>query len=388
MAAEKKIDEFVFVLITGLLMIIAMLYTWGVEESGTTDTENGENVSISGLFSISGQAQDGSRNIQLGDFTVSYTSGKKILGERSNAVITKGLLEDKSIKISGNTDGSLSLVTDGYIIVDVLDTNSEGPLVVKVNNHEVYNQLAPVGRVTIEVDSDYIDEYNVLEISTAYTGWMFWKSSYYRLDNVQFGLDLFGVAEKRETFSVLEGEVINFKDAWIDGYVQDRGGDGNLMVKINGYEIYKARPLGNIKIGFDKLDVGLIRGLNTVSFSAERDTTYTVKYAGITLVHEEPVQTSKIITFKMDDFDVQNLEAGRTGEIKFRVRDLNYKGSLELKIKDALGVDHKLDIPSYAKDEESVVEFVAGDVDEGTNRLIFEATQDGWFAISNVEVDV
>ena len=167
--AQGKIDEFAFVLLAGLVMIIVMLLIWGIpsEETGQNITEG----NITAPFVVGSQPQDVPRTIRIGDFSVSYAAGSKIINEQNNVKIEKGMFNNKYHKYSVAIDEDMDPVTGGYVIIYVLDTNSLGDLVLKVNNNVVYSQKIEAGEINIPIDKTYLLSYNIIEISTTGPGW-------------------------------------------------------------------------------------------------------------------------------------------------------------------------------------------------------------------------
>ena len=368
---QAKLDEFAFVLIAGLIIIIVMLFAWGVPSSREIPTvipsskslviERGEaesflieinvtskavtltpkgtikdwihfsdnnfeawglsNVEVTidvplnteerdHLGTIVIESMEGgevdipltitvvditetkparvSRPIYIGDFTVSFAKGTEVVKTEENIEVRKNLNEDKKVSMSGIIERDIDLVTDGSISIDVLYTNREGNLVVKFNNQVVFNKKAMPGEIVIPISKTLLNRYNVIQISTTGPGWKFWSKSVYEIDKVEFSINFFGDLGTEETFNVYRDEIINFKEGRLEFYVESYEGPGSLTVEINGYPIYQGRQRGRFVRNFDYVDVGLVRGPNTISFSTERDTTYEIENIRIILVHEEP----------------------------------------------------------------------------------------------------
>ena len=227
--------------------------------------------------------EEASRNIYIGDFTVSYAEGTETVGTESDIEVKNG-----GETISASITRDMDLVTEGSLILDVLYTNNEGNLVVKFNNKVVYDDKAMPGEITIPLTKDLLDSYNIIEISTSKPWWKFWTSSIYRIEIFEFNIDYFGDIEKRESFEVYRDELLNFREAWVYFYINSYDGPGHLKVEINGYTLYEGRYRGSIERSFDFADVGLTRGTNTITFSTEKGTSYEIEDARITIVHEMP----------------------------------------------------------------------------------------------------
>jgi len=361
--AETKFDEFAFVLVAGLIIIIVMLLMWGVptgtqipvvEPSSQSLTINkgslekfilkinvtsdkvtltptgtikdwikfsNNNFDSSGLASVevyvkvpSGtverdyygsieveSAEGGKVSIPLtitvtnpttgketevssthfiGDFSVTYVAGSETLKSVTNIEV-----KDKLVSFSSNIEEDMSLVTDGFIILDIFYTNGEGNLVVKLNNQIILDQNVGVGELKIPIDKGLLSNYNIIEVSTSKPVWKFWTSSDYKFDKIDFGIDVYGNMEKKETFDVAREEITNFHEGRVGFYINSFDGDGNLMVKINDFKVFEGRRQGIVAFNFNYVDVGLIRGENTISFSTETGTTYNIESAKVVIVH-------------------------------------------------------------------------------------------------------
>jgi hypothetical protein len=361
--AEAKLDEFAFVLIAGLIIIIVMLLMWGVpsgvqipvvtpdSQSLTINRGSSEKFILkinvtsdkvtltpkgtikswisfsnndfdcSGLCNVevtvkvpsgteereySGSigvesAERGEASVQLtlnvikqktevrqssslhniGDFTVTYAAGSETIKSMANLEVTK----DKSVSTSGIIEKDMSLVTDGSIIIYVYYTNNEGNLIVKFNNKVIFNQKVMPGRLEIPVDKEYLTDYNTIEISTSVPGWKFWADSVYKIDKIDFNVNLFGSEEKKETFVVSRDEIVNFKGGNVDFHISSVEGNGFLIVKINDRKVYEGKTTGDVSFRFEYVDVGLVTGENTISFSTETGTTYNIERAKITIFY-------------------------------------------------------------------------------------------------------
>jgi len=368
---QGKLDEFAFVLLAGLIIIIVMLLIWGVPTqyeiptvnptSKTLSIERGEsddfileinvtsklvtltakgtiaswvrfsnnnfesyglaNVEVtvkvpSGaderehLGSIIIESQEGgevtvpltikvkepteegkeevSRTVYIGDFTVSYAQGTETVKTESDIEVKKSMSQDKKTTISASITRDMDLVTEGSLVLNVFYTNNEGNLVVKFNDEVVYDNSPMPGEVVIPLSKNLLKSYNIIEISTSKPGWKFWTSSVYRIEKMELKIKYFGDIEREQTFEVYADELTNFKEGAVSFYVNSYEGSGNLKVEINGYTLYDGSRRGSFELSFDFAEVGLTRGMNTISFSTEKETSYEIEKAKIIIVHEEP----------------------------------------------------------------------------------------------------
>jgi len=381
---KKAIDEFLFVLIAGLLMIVVMLIYWGnpeEAEENATDIED-----LEGKFTVGTERTETPTITRFGDFTVSYALGSDVIKTRKNIEIKKSIVSNKYETVSGSVTEDMNTITSGFVTIDILDTNSAGKLIVKVNGHVVHNEVAYPGRLDISVDKSYLKEYNVVEISSSNPGLRIWSSSVYQIEKVDFGINFFGNKEMFETFRIDRYELENFDYAELSFEVDNHEGIGDLLIKINNHKLFKGEPERKFEQRFDKYDVGLVSGQNTISFSTEKGSTYELEDVTLYIVYEEESTTKKTFSFKIISSEYNQLKSEK-GKIEFYIVDTNYLGNLKVYTKDTDGNTHHLaTIEDYEEDEYETVYYDYNDVDIGTNKLIFEATSDGEFTLSNLEI--
>jgi len=286
-------------------------------------------------------------------------------------------------------DQDFSLVTGGYLRIIVDETNQESNLVVKVNGEEVFNQKVTEGLIEIPIKKDYLEGYNSVKISASRSGWKFWVKPFYKLDVVEFYINFYGNLEKVEEFQVYPDELGgNFKTGEVYFKLKDYSGGGDLIISVNNYRIYKGTP-GSLEFhqSFDQSDVGLVHGLNTISFAAESGANYEIGDCILTIIRGESGRKSRSFDFVVSASDYNdNLE----GTISFYISDTDYTGNLLVTITDTAGNKHPTEtiqetIQSYSIGKTIKVDFNKDYVNIGTNTMTFEATA-GNFVLSNVEV--
>ncbi len=383
MIGRKGMDEFVYVLMAGMLFIMVMLLWVGMSPEGEDNIT--DVTQITGAFSIGSYPKDIPRYIRIGDFTVSYAVGSEVIKTGRNVEVKKGLTQNKPYTMSGEIEQNTDLVTSGFVVISVLNTNSQGNLIVKINDEKVFDQVVRPGKIEIPLDKNVLKDYNVVEISCSHPSWKFWSSTVYSIDKVEMGINFYGNLQKSESFLVYEDELKDFKSAEVSFRMDDFKGEGDIIISINDVMIFKGEPSLRFNQMFDALDVRLGPGINTISFSAESGASYDIEDAEIIIIHEEPGRKTRSFDFDVSSSQYDNLE----GEIEFYIGDSNHLGSLLITITDAGGNRHPTEtIQSYSVGETITVEFDETYVDIGTNTVTFEASGDGSFVLSNVEIRV
>lgn len=331
-------------------------------------------------------SQEVSKLIRIGDFSVSFTVGPNILAEENDFEIKKGLFTTQDFKFSGRIEENLDLVTSGFLTLDVLDTNSLGNLVVKVNNNVIFNQKATTGQIDIPIDKSFLKNFNVVEISSDGPGLKFWSTSYFKIEKAKFGINLFGKSDKTQSFLLQKPELENFKMGEVTFTIRNREGTGDLIIRINNRLVFKGIPSGTFTQSFDAFDVGLATDTNSIIFSTETGTNYEIQNAELLVTHESETRKTRTFNLVLSDSDIGKLQGVNRGAIKFFVVDSNNLGELKIKITNPTGVTHDIaTLSSVAQLQTKIITFDDSDVRSGTNSVVFEAVGNGGYTLSNLE---
>ncbi|MBS3052157.1 MAG: hypothetical protein J4428_02205 [Candidatus Aenigmarchaeota archaeon] len=383
---QAKIDEFIWVVTIGMVVIAVLLFTLGSKPGSEGNTT--ENITeIMGEFRVGAVNKDIPRNIRIGDFSVSFTLGSNTIKEDSDIEIRKGLFETKDFKMSGRIDDDLDLVTGGFLVIEILDYSDAGNLIVKINDREVYNQITNPGEINIPLEKSDLKSYNVIELSASSPGWKFWSTSIYKIDKIKFGVNLYGRSEKTTQFQLDEYELRTFSGGDVVFDVVNKEGEGDLIIKINDKLVFKGNPSRNFKKSFDIFDVGLSNGANEITFSTETGTVYELDDTEIVIFHQETARKKRSFTFSITESDLNRLKGNKKGVMEFFIVDSNFLGSLKLSITDANGNEHPVGILSSFRENELIkMSYDDSDVTVGTNIINFETLDDGSFTLSNLEV--
>jgi len=387
MKGQAKPDEFIWVFFAGMLTIVIMLFFWGTPSVQENATENVSTITRE-IFTLGTYETLVPRIIRIGDFSVSYTAGSQTLETKKYIEVKKGLFDDKKFSFSAEFGENLDNVIGGWINLYVL-SGGEGRLIVKVNEKVVYNEKTSAGKIVINVDKNILEKYNVIEISSGLPGLQFWTTSIYNIEKVEFGVDIYGALIKQYNFNLYSSELKNFAGGQVKFNLEEREGSGNLIVRINGRDLFMGIPSGSFTQDFDAFDVGLVNGVNTIEFLTEKDTTYKLDDVQIIINHKELASKTRTFSFKITDSDFKKLENGKKGRISFVLLDSDFNGNLAIKTIDAEGNEHQLDyIQSYAVGKTSTVYFGPNDVKVGTNYAQFSVVGNGMFTLGNLEVIV
>lgn len=357
-----RIDEFAFVLLAGLVLILIMALTWTQQ---TTDVEvlpatigvkaspgspkifamtfNGtmpnvslvvtgqvagwisfleNNFEVMGLKTIDAQVtvpvgtNDGSytglievyyasrkkivsvtidvskaavagvpRDIRLGDFSVSYLLGPEAVATAGNKEVSKGYFSEYKFNLvhEAIADDKFSAITAGTVYLLVEDTNNAGNLIVEFNGVEMHNKKASVGEVSVTIPRDQIKKSNVVTVRAGSPGWTFWMNTVYSIKTARFSIDYQKSVSPEKTFTLADEDVLNFKFGKLHFLLGDSKPTSDMLIKINGYQIYKGTPPKTFDVNFGS-EVGPSIGTNIIYFSVDREASYSLQDVVLTIV--------------------------------------------------------------------------------------------------------
>jgi hypothetical protein len=270
-----KIDEFAFVLLAGLVLIIMMMVSFPVTEENVT-------TNLTNVTTVEGE---NARFIKFGDFTVSYSIGSEVVDSRENEEVAKSYFYEKQINLlSSFTDDKLSIITEGTIQLIVSDTTYEGNLIVLFNDKEIFNKKVGPGEVNIRIDRSLIKKSNIITIKTQPPGWKFWMTNVYRFKTVKFIVNYHGVSFKDFEFNMDYKEIEKLRYGRLEFGVKDFNAVDKLTIKINNVPIWDRVP----PLTFFRQDFGpemtLYPGKNIISFSVGPNAYYSLSDVTLMIV--------------------------------------------------------------------------------------------------------
>jgi hypothetical protein len=265
--AETKIDEFAFVLLAGLVLIIVMMVSF-------TTPQKPSNASTSVTATIP-PITETARFFNLGDFTVSYSLGTDTLASKKNVEVSRGISSEKHVNLIGvTTNDKLAITTSGFIEILVEDTNGAGSLIVELNGNEVFNKVVGPGKVAIPLTKDQINDSNVVAIKAGGPGWRFWMSAVYQISSAKLGINFQGINFKTFNIVLTNDEISKFNFGEISFRVKSSSQAKNdLVIKINDKTIFGGIPSTNFVKQFGN-EIYLSPDVNNVTFSVERTASY------------------------------------------------------------------------------------------------------------------
>lgn len=253
--------------------------------TGTVDITGGDSKkSVQVTISVT-QQSDVPHSFYVGDFIVSYDVGTDFLATKSNVEISRSYFSDSSLNFGSSvSDDKLNILTSGFIYLLVDNTNNAGNLIVDFNGIEVLNQKVYSGDMTIPINRSLIKKYNTVSVRADTPGWKFWMSTVYNLKTVKFSINYQGTSFKDYSFELSSQDVTNFKFAKLSFLVKNyKTPMSDLIITINGQQIFRGIPQIYFEKDFGR-EIILNTGLNTISFSSEKQTYYELENVILTVV--------------------------------------------------------------------------------------------------------
>jgi hypothetical protein len=263
-----KIDEFAFVLLAGLFLMIILMLTWAAQPA-----QNITNVSnVTGIIVT---AEEVSRFVSLGDFSISYILGSATLAEKNNVEAIKGYTVYYPVNLVAVVpEDRLSITTSGSIEIIVEDTNSAGNLIVEFNGEEVFNKKIYPQQISLPVEKEKIKSSNTITIKAGSPGWKFWMNTVYKIKSIKFKINFHGTFFKNFQFVLEPEEVSKFKFGRVSFRVKNFTLPLNdMIIRINERIFFRGLPTTYFSKDFGS-EIYLAPGINNITFSVEKDAFY------------------------------------------------------------------------------------------------------------------
>ncbi|MEM5874711.1 MAG: hypothetical protein QW641_02170 [Candidatus Aenigmatarchaeota archaeon] len=263
MAERKPIDEFVFILMAGLvLMSIIIVYQYQGNQTNVTNATIAENIKF----------------FNFGDFEISYQIGTETVIKRENIKVEKGVFSENfagfSFEISSD---KLGMTKNANIEITISSTNKLGKLIIKLNGNEVANEVFDVGTYLLEIPKSLLSEKNKIEITMEkIPTWKFWQSAFYEL-SFKIYINYAGQSFKDFSFYMDEEDFKKFENLFISFRVSEESKKiGKLNIRLNGGKIYDTIPPSYVNITIDFVGK-LLKGKNRLEFSTEPGSIYKIE---------------------------------------------------------------------------------------------------------------
>ncbi len=375
-------SDFIKVLVAGIALIIVALLI-----SGSSVFEE-EKVSAPSVVLFSqkivgqiGSLQETFRRIPLGSFDVGQTLGEETAKSIAESRIENGVFRERSESLIFPGSGAVN----AFMTFRVTDTNEYGSLQLFFNGRKIYDKVTEPGTYRIEITEPR--ENNNLEIKTTSSGEKFWAPATYVLKDIKLVVNRYGNQEYVIPFNVFDYEAVGWSTGRLLFGIDEATIAGDLIVNINGQEIYRDRPISRSLIhqkDFTREKAQIQAGENTIRFKTEKDGKYTLSNVEMLLFFftgTESVQ--KKMSFNVDEGQILLYSSlNGTGVIAFDVDAVYLDRGITVELNNK--PIELSDVRSGEDDKENFVEFALEDLRAGKNTLTFKTR--GSYSISNVDV--
>jgi hypothetical protein len=359
--AEVKIDNFVYVLIAAIIVLVVVLaFFSSIPPGGIGLVTSIENFTLGGVGFT-------------GENMIMQAYGSFSVGDVNTDTLKKTPQIQVSSSYFGSQNGNMQInLLDAYVPVSrqaiityrVHDAAAYGNLIIKWNGLELYNEKASKGVYNLHVPHENIQETNNLEIYCDGPGIFFWASTVYILRDFQVDLDYGSV--KLLPFTLSSKDAETFKNG---AFEFSSSGTGKLFVKVNGQAVFSGTPGTSESVKFDLFNAGIIPGNNMIALSTQGGTFSLNNVVLKIFVSTDNLVKERTFTLSKQNFDL--FLQGYRGRVDFDIQKITKQGSMSIRLNDK-----ELNVPALQTGTNTVL-FTDQEAKEGSNTLRFSGTG-GW----------
>lgn len=317
------------------------------------------------------------------DAVVSFTAGKKTLLSENNITVKNGFggrkIYEKTFSLKWP-----ETVEKAELDIEIHATNLYGALLVLLNDEVIYENVTRPGRITVELNISKLKENNKLTIFATSSGWRLWAPTTYILS---FNLSAYFFNLKKKELSFLIGkEAKTLKLLRFVWTVEKREGDGNLIARFNGKEIYRGKEKAPM-IDLDPKEYDVKEGENILELYTERDTLFHIKNLEAILFYQ--LRETPSFTFNISEEDYSELSE-KNATFSFTLAKIYGDVlSIALKVTDSKGNKHRILLQGIIREGDSYeVKLTKKELSVGENKIEFEISGDGWIRVINAKLNI
>lgn len=278
-------------------------------------------------------------------------------------LVKKGLFQD--VYGDYNFDVNTDTFSAARLHFVVTDKEGGGILTVSINEHTIFSRGLGIGEtLDIDLPKYYLREgTNTLRISV--TGSSLQTSSYL-LSYVSLDMDNYLGELADQSFPITEDTAKALDEATFTARAERLEKSVNLILELNGEEIFNALPTTNLRID---LPTNLLKTrYNTLSWSTDRDGKYSLKHSIITLEEIEVEEGGKRYYFTIDEDDIYFARQDKKYDCELYI--LKRSGEDEIMVTiNAVAKQHVFENGEVRAD-------VCSALREGTNKLVLSVEDD------------
>ena len=207
-------------------------------------------------------------SISFGVFEISTLNETEILEEKEMMKIERGFFGGRSENLVFFLDYQTPLSLE----IKVEDTNLEAPISISINGKKFLTEKIEPGIYSFIIPKNLTKKgSNVILFSTFPPGWKFWMRSVY-IVSAKVSAPILKTTKKEITFPLSSKIVSNCSCACLQIYKYQSIDTGNLIIKLNGEEVYNRIPYEK-KIEIE-IPCELLKTHNLISFETDKEAYY------------------------------------------------------------------------------------------------------------------
>lgn len=377
--------DFVPVLVAGILILAALLLISGVSFKPHVRTivweEEAPTEQPSAIGWVGYSFEQELRHIYLDkDFSVSYTAGEEVAAEASG-IVSNGVAVDLSKKVPFSIAKQQEMES-GKIKFFVNNSNYYGQLLLVLNNQELYRGTPTLGKHEIGFNTTLLKEQNLFEARASSSGWRFWAPTTYIID-AQVLVSYLGLKPKAYDFTLNKYEADGLLSSRLIVYLKGAEGVGNLVVRINGKEVYRDKPAGAVWQDLSADDIPL-KEKNTIEFLAEENSKYDIGSAELVVFYRPQVATAKSMWYNLTQSQYDDLSA-KNATLRFCLEKITGTPvGLLIYVANSRGEKSRIVLSGELREDQCyATRITKNDVSAGANRIDFIVSGIGGFLITN-----
>lgn len=314
---------------------------------------------------------------------VSFTSGEKTVLSQKNITVKNGFGGRKAYENTFYIEWP-ETVEKAEIEIEVHDTNLYGNLLVFFNNELIYENLTRPGKIVIELNVSKLKKENKIMIFASSSGWRLWAPTTYIL-SFNITTHFFDLKKKQLSFLIgKEAKTLRLlRFVWV---VEKREGNGNLIVRFNGKEIYRGKEKAPM-IDLDPEEYEIKKGENVLEFCTEKNTSFYIKKVNAILFYQ--IKETPVFTFNISE-DEYSMLSKKNATFSFTLHKIYGDVlSIVLKVTREGGKEKKILLQGIIREGEKYeIKLTKNELSVGENKIEFEIYGDGWIVVKNAKLEI
>ena len=373
-------EDFMWVIAAAFLVLIAMFFVSFIPQIGIPVADDIVEVTEIQVGAVGRIAEQPGRTIPLGSFNVGETQTellKTVPQMRVYTGMSGSEVKEYEIEVKQSFDDLLKDITISF---DVSQSNMYGDLVIKWNGQTFFKTKASPRGYVITIPKSSIRSSNNIEIYAEGPGLAFWAANTYIIR--EFNIVLNYGPSKIFSFQLNHDELETWLKARVNFYAIGSSGKSTskLKIKVNGDEVYSAKPEGAGVAEFGYSEAPIKLGDNIVTFVAQDDTII-MQDTKLTLF----LSTTELIkqfNFNLFDNEYNIMSTGKyKPRLRFYVEGIASGGTLEV------GVNGNRRLMQTTSVGPNTVYIAPGDLNKGSNTLEFSGTGSWYIGRALVELE-